>query len=128
MPVEPAAASAGAYSVSSYWNHNGSLVALSAQGTSRVFYYERPRELVEKAGVVKGTLLFKGQFAGRSYKGQAYQFSHKCGPIAYPVKGQVSKDFTRIDLSGERPVRDKDCRRTGTKTERLVFEYRSKSL
>lgn len=128
MPVEPAAASAGAYSVSSYWNHNGSLVALSAQGTSRVFYYERPRALMEEAGVVRGTLLFKGQFAGRSYKGQAYQFSSKCGPIAYPVKGEVSADFTRIDLAGERPVRDSNCRRTGTKVDRLVFEYRSKSL
>ena len=127
-PAGQLTATAGAYSISSYWNHNGSLVALSAQGTSRVFYYERPRELMEKAGVVKGTLLFKGQFAGRSYKGQAYQFSRKCGPIAYPVKGEVSADFTRIDLSGERPVRDSNCRRTGTKVDRLVFEYRSKSL
>lgn len=117
-----------AYSVSSYWNHNGSLMALSAQGDSRVFYYEQPRQLMENAGVNRGTLLFKGRFSGQSYAGQAYLFSRKCGPIAYEVKGKVSSDFTRVELTGERPVRDENCRKIGTKPDHLVFEYRSKTL
>lgn len=118
----------GSYSISSYWTHNGSVMALSAQGDTRVFYYERPRELMQDAGVVKGTLLFKGKFTDMTYSAKAYQFSRKCGPMAYPVEGKVSADLMHVELRGERPVRDKNCRRTGTKVERLVFEYRSKSL
>lgn len=115
------------YAVSSYWNHNGSLMALSAQGASRVFYYEKPRDLVARAGVRPGTLLFKGTFSGASYSGQAYLFSKDCGPVAYPVSGSVSADMRRVELRGERPVRDRNCRRIGTRPDRLVFEYRSKT-
>lgn len=116
------------YSVSSYWNHNDSVMALSAQGDSRVFYYEKPREVIARAGVRRGTLLFKGRISGETYSGKAYLFSTKCAPIAYEVSGRVSPDFTRVELRGDRPVRDQNCRLTGTKPDRLVFEYRSKSL
>jgi hypothetical protein len=127
-PEPREARSSQSYSVSSYWDHNGSLMALSANGDSRVFYYETPREPIAKAGVTKGTLLFKGRFAGRRYTGQAYLFSRKCGPIAYEVSGQVSADFRRVELIGQRPVRDKNCRRKGTRPDHLVFEFRSKTL
>lgn len=117
-----------AYAISSYWNHNNSLVALSASGDSRVFYYERPRELMAKAGVSRGSLLFKGRISGRTYSGMAYLFSKRCAPVAYKVSGQVSADFTRVELHGAKPVRDRNCREIGTKPDRLVFEYHSKSL
>ncbi|CAG0976693.1 MAG: caspase family protein [Rhizobiaceae bacterium] len=123
-----AAAAGGHYKVSSYWDHNGSLMALSAQGDSRVFYYEKPRDLIAKAGVTPGTVLFKGKLSGKTYQGQAFIFSAKCGPIAYAVSGAVSADWTRVDLRGNRPVRDANCRQTGTKPDRLVFEYKSKTL
>ncbi|HHZ08807.1 MAG TPA: caspase family protein [Rhizobiales bacterium] len=126
--VAEAAAAGSYYKVSSYWNHNGSLMALSAQGDSRVFYYEKPRELIAKAGVTPGTVLFKGKLSGKTYQGQAFIFSAKCGPIAYAVSGTVSADWTRVDLHGNRPVRDANCRQTGTKPDHLVFEYRSKTL
>lgn len=125
QPENPASE---AYNVSSYWTHNGSLMALSSQGDSRVFYYEQPSQPMVNAGVNRGTLLFKGGFAGQSYKGQAYLFSRRCGPIAYEVSGKVSDDFTRVDLTGQRPVRDENCRRISTKPDHLVFEYRSKTL
>lgn len=115
------------YTVSSYWDHNGSLMTLSAQGDSRVFYYEQPRERVAQAGVRPGTLLFKGTFVGMTYSGQAYLFSKDCGPVAYSVSGSVSADYRRVELTGDRPVRDRNCRRVGTKPDRLVFEYRSKA-
>lgn len=126
--VAEAATTGSHYKISSYWNHNGSLMALSAQGDSRVFYYEKPRELIAKAGVTPGTVLFKGKLSGKTYQGQAFIFSAKCGPVAYTVSGTVSADWTRVDLRGNRPVRDANCRQTGTKPDHLVFEYRSKTL
>jgi hypothetical protein len=114
------------YEVSNYWNHNGSVVALSASGANRVFYYERPRALLRRAGARKGTLLFKGERSGNDYIGRAYHFSRYCGPISYPVKGRVSADQMKVVLTGRSPVRGQDCKQTGWQDEELVFSFRSK--
>jgi hypothetical protein len=114
------------YEVSYYWNHNGSVVALSASGANRVFYYERPRALLRRAGARKGTLLFKGERSGNDYIGRAYHFSRYCGPISYPVKGRVSADQMKVVLTGRSPVRGQDCKQTGWQDEELVFSFRSK--
>jgi hypothetical protein len=79
------------------------------------------------AGARKGTLLFKGRIEGRSYIGEAHVFSSNCGPMAYPVEGTVSADFTRIELTGRAPRRNSNCVNTGWRDDRLVFTYLSKA-
>lgn len=127
----PASATRGVgdpYRPKSYWDHNGSLVSLADNGSDRIFFYERPRAVLEAAGVTPGTILFKGSFSGSSmkYAGEAMLFSRKCGPIAYKMAGKVSADYRRVTLRGKRPVRDGTCRRTGTRDETLEFTYISK--
>ncbi|TPM35640.1 caspase family protein [Mesorhizobium sp. B2-3-4] len=127
-PEQAAAATAPGqtFEVSNYWNHNGSVIALSASGENRVFYYERPKPLLARAGARKGTLLFKGRRTGDSYTGRAYHFSRFCGPISYPVTGEVSADQMQVVLTGRAPVRSPDCKQTGWEDEKLVFSFRSK--
>lgn len=112
------------YRVSSYWYHNGSVMALAAQGDQRAFYYEEPKALLAKAGASRGTLLFKGEFAKMRYEGISFLFSKECGPIPYPVSGRVSKDYRRVVLTGRKPIRDSNCRQISSKPERLVFTLR----
>ena len=59
----------------SCWNHNGSLMRLKASGDQRWMYYEAPREVLRRAGVKRGTLLFDGWKRGNSYTGSARRFS-----------------------------------------------------
>src|ERR1700747_361114 len=47
------------------WDHNGSVVYLIANGSSREFYYKQPRSGMLEAGARPGSLLFHG----RSIKG-----------------------------------------------------------
>lgn len=126
--AEPAGLSRGVgnpYQPKSYWSHNSSLVSLADNGNDRIFFYEKPRAGLVDAGVTPGTILFKGKFSRKamSYSGEAYLFSRKCGPIAYPMKGKVSADYRHVELRGNRPVRDSSCRRTGTREESLLFKF-----
>ncbi|MER9029628.1 caspase family protein [Mesorhizobium sp. M0674] len=125
--AETATAPGQTYEVSNYWNHNGSVIALSASGENRVFYYERPKPLLARAGARTGTLLFKGRRTGNIYAGRAYHFSRYCGPISYPVTGEVSANQMQVVLTGRTPVRSPDCKQTGWQDERLVFSFRSKT-
>ncbi len=109
----------------SCWNHNGSLMRLKASGDQRWMYYEAPREVLRRAGVKRGTLLFDGWKRGNSYTGSARRFSRYCpgNPLVYEVSGPVSSSQTKITVSGQREVH-KRCRGTGRyKRDRLVFTY-----
>jgi len=64
---------------SGLWDHNGSLVYLSAIGSSRRFYYHTPRPKMAAEGVVKSTMLLNGERNGNTYLGTTYIFSLKCG-------------------------------------------------
>ena len=52
-------------SADSCWNHNGSVMRLIARGNKRWFYYEEPKQVLRRAGVRQGTLLFNWSQTGR---------------------------------------------------------------
>jgi len=107
----------------SYWNHNGSIVTLEADGAARKFYYAVPRPGLS---VAAGSLLFDGVKNGNTYSGTAYVFSPKCGALPYPVSGSVADDGRSVTMSGEAPVRDADCRNRGTRHDTLLFTFQRK--
>lgn len=104
----------------SLWEHNGSIVSLDADGSTRKFSYVTPRAGLD---VSAGTLLFNGAKSGDTYSGTAYQFSKKCGAISYSVSGSVSPDQRVVTMTGEAPVRDGSCKVVSTRTETLIFTY-----
>ena len=109
----------------SCWNHNGSIMRLKADGSSRAFLYERPRGVLARAGVRRGTLLFDGVKRGNAYEGMARTFSRFCpgNPNAYSVSGPVSADQLRVTLVGTRDAYER-CEYTGNVvTDTLVFTY-----
>jgi len=106
----------------SYWNHNGSLMRLSAHGNARDFYYAAPRPGIVNAGVRPGTLFFDGWRDGNRYYGSARVFSPNCGASTFAIEGWVASE-THVILEGWRPVFH-NCHPTGDQTwERLEFIY-----
>lgn len=109
----------------SCWDHNGSLMRLSASGNQRVFTYENPREGMRRAGVTKGMVLFVGETNGSWYKGRSRVFDNRCDPMAidYEVDGPVLQDPLRIVVMGMYDEY-KNCRATGKMVfDRLQFTY-----
>ena len=109
----------------SCWDHNGSLMRLQAEGNQRWLYYENPREVLRRAGVRPGTLLFDGVKEGNWYSGTARVFSKYCigDPQEYFVEGPVRSDQLQVTVRGTREV-FKQCQPTGrTKNDVLVFTY-----
>jgi len=109
----------------SFWDHNGSLMRLQADGTRRWFTYENPRQGMRNEGVVRGTLLFDGERVGDTYRGTMRAFSAACAaPMTYAVQGYVASE-TLVVFEGDRPV-FRNCRPTGAwQYERLEFRYRA---
>lgn len=109
----------------SFWDHNGSLIRLEAQGQERVFTYEEPRSVLRRAGVRPGTVLFDGRNEGNYYVGRARRFSRHCeAPLVYEVEGPVVGGGSRIVMRGTREVFASGCRATGRFVEdELVFTY-----
>jgi hypothetical protein len=104
------------------WDHNGSMVRLSADGAIRKFYYESPHAGLESVGIRKGTLLFTGIRSANSYSGTAYVFS-RCGPKPYQVSGPVSDDQRQVTLYGKVPVTDANCKIASWRDDTLVFTF-----
>ncbi len=104
------------------WSHNGSVMRLEADGSSRRLIYMNPRIGIRQAGVSADTTLFDGERQGNRYVGNARFFSKSCGAKLFPVTGTVSADESRIVLEGAAPRLDGACKETGTRTETLVFE------
>ena len=107
----------------SLWNHNGSTMKLVADGASRRFYYESPRQGMRAQGVTSGTLLFEGTKSGDAYSCTAYIFSGRCGKLAYQVSGLVATDQGRVVMRGQAPRLGNGCQVTGHKDDILVFDY-----
>src|SRR5262249_7753890 len=104
------------------WDHNGSLMYLVANGSSREFYYQKPRPGMLDAGARPGSLLFRGQIDNEQYSGTAYIFNPRCGPNPFEVKGSILDDDQRIVLTGQAPRVGRDCRANGSYTSNLEFK------
>jgi len=104
------------------WDHNGSLMYLLANGSSREFYYQKPRPGMLDAGARPGSLLFRGQLNNEQYSGTAYIFNPRCGPIPFEVNGSILDDDQRIVLTGQAPRVGRDCRANGSYTSNLEFK------
>ena len=112
-------------SADSCWNHNGSVMRLVAEGNNRWFYYENPKQVLRRAGVRQGTLLFNGRKQGNFYSGTARRFSKYCPgeALEYHVEGPVRRVQLKVTVEGRREVY-KQCRQTGRKAwDSLVFTY-----
>jgi hypothetical protein len=108
------------------WDHNGSVMYLVANGSSREFYYQKPRPGMLDAGARPGSLLFRGHINNGQYIGTAYFFNPHCGPITFEVKGPSLGDEERIVLTGQAPRVGRDCRTYGSYASNLEFR-RSRS-
>jgi len=104
------------------WDHNGSVMYLVANGSSREIYYQKPRSGMLEAGARPGSLLFRGEVNNGQYLGTAYIFNSHCGPIPYEVKGSILNDDERIVLTGQAPRVGRDCRAYGSSTSDLEFK------
>lgn len=109
--------------IASYWEHNGSVVSLVADGSTRKFFYAQPRPSLTALGVQSGTLLFDGRKDGDTYSGTAYIFSRDCAPSAYPVSGTVSADSRQVVMYGKAPRRNATCEVIGFRDDKLVFNF-----
>jgi hypothetical protein len=97
----------------SFWNHNGSVMALYAVGDGRVFRYQEPRIGMQQEGVVSGTVRFEGTRTGNTYSGTAFVFSRRCGAHPFRVSGTASEQEREIILYGTAPAGfDVACRPT----------------
>lgn len=106
------------------WEHNGSMLALIADGDDRRFNYTQPRAGLLPNGVEVGTLLFAGRMEGTSLVGRARIFTRSCGELSYPVRGAFENGGARLVLTGKVPRVDTDCRPTAWADDRLVFVRR----
>ncbi len=103
------------------WDHNGSVKYLVANGSSREFYYQKPRPGILEVGAHPGSFLFQGQINKRQYSGTAYIFNPHCGPIPFEVKGPILDDDERIVLTGHAPLVGRNYRPYGSYTSNLEF-------
>ena len=106
---------------STIWDHNGSVMYLVANGSSREVYYQKPRAGMLDAGARPGSLLFRGEVNNGQYLGTAYIFNQHCGPNPFQVKGPVLNDDERIVLTGQAPRVGQNCRPYGSYTSNLEF-------
>jgi hypothetical protein len=121
-PTTPAGGAGANPSGANLWTHNGSLMRLVANGVTRTFQYEKPREGMMKAGAKKGSVVFEGTRNGEAYEGMAYVFASGCNPMGYTVAGTISNGERRITLQGQAPKIGNKCKPQGTKDDTLVFE------
>jgi hypothetical protein len=103
------------------WDHNGSVMYLVENGSSREFRYQKPRPGMLEAGARPGSLLFRGQVDNGQYAGTAYIYNPHCGAIPFQVKGPVLDNDERIILTGQAPQAGRNCRIHGSYTNDLEF-------
>lgn len=116
--VEPAQAQEACF------DHNGSLMRVIDRGGRFTISYEKPRSVLRRAGVKRGTVLADGVSTDGGLTGVARRFSRHCvgRPLEYDVQGHYEGDET-IVLSGQRQVYDR-CRPTGRLAfDELYFDY-----
>ena len=108
-----------------YWDHNGSVVYLSAEGNRRKFYYHAPRDGMLRSGATPGSLLFDGVVIGDRYAGEAFIFKPGCGKLGYQVEGPILNNGRRVLLTGRAPRVGNRCNVIGASNDRLQFDLQT---
>jgi hypothetical protein len=103
------------------WDHNGSVMYLIANGSSRELFYEKPRPGMVEAGAKTGSLLFRGEVSNGQYIGTTYMFNLQCGQVPFQVKGGILDDGKRIVLTGLAPRIGRNCRAIASYSTTLEF-------
>jgi hypothetical protein len=103
------------------WEHNGSILYLIANGSSRELYYREPRQGMVEAGARPGSLLFHGKSVSGKYIGTAFIFNSRCGQYPYPVSGPILDSYERVVLTGRAPRIAADCSVEGYFEDTLDF-------
>jgi S1-C subfamily serine protease len=107
-----------------YWDHNGSVMYLVADGRERTFHYYQPRAVMVEFGAQPNAVIFRGQSDGSSYAGTAFFFSKRCkAKFGYRVSGPIEDDSRRVVMKGMKPVLGPDCKAVGRVPDELVFQY-----
>jgi hypothetical protein len=104
-----------------FWDHNGSVMYLVANGSSREFYYQRPRLGMLEAGARPDSLLFRGQINNGQFSGTVYVFNAQCGQVPFEVKGPILENGGRVALTGQAPRVGRNCQASGYYTNTLEF-------
>jgi len=104
-----------------FWDHNGSVMYLVANGSSREFYYQKPRPGMLEAGAHPDSLLFRGQIDNGQFSGTAYLFNAHCGQVPFEVKEPVLDNGGRVALTGQAPRVGRNCQASGYYTSTLEF-------
>jgi hypothetical protein len=104
------------------WDHNGSVMYLIANGSSREFFYEKPRPGMVEAGAKKGSLLFRGEVYNGQYNGTAHIFNSRCGQLPFQVKGDIFENGERIVLTGQSPRVGRSCKEYASYSNTLEFK------
>jgi hypothetical protein len=104
------------------WDHNGSVMSLVAKGSSREFYYQKPRPGMLEAGAKPGSLLFRGEVSNGQYSGMAFIFNPRCGQIPFQVKGAILDNDERILLTGQAPRVVRNCKASASYTSDIEFK------
>jgi hypothetical protein len=104
-----------------FWDHNGSVMYLITNGSTREIYYQKPRAGMLEVGAHPGSLLFRGEIDNGEYSGTAYIFNPHCGQIPFQVKGPASDNDEQIMLTGQAPRVGRNCRSYESYTSNLEF-------
>jgi hypothetical protein len=105
-----------------FWDHNGSVMYLVANGASREFYYQKPRPGMLEAGAHPDSLLFRGQINDGHFSGTAFLFNANCGQVPFAVKGPISDNGAKVVLTGQAPRIGRNCQASGEYTSTLEFK------
>ncbi len=98
----------------SHWTHNGSLMYLRIDGSSRRIYYLQPRPGMIDAGARPDSLLFDGTDDNGHWSGSARIFSKRCEKqYPYLVEGGPRDNNAIVELTGHAPRIGPDCEVTG---------------
>ncbi len=103
------------------WSHNGSVMYLVANGSTREFYYEKPRRGMSEVGARPNSILFRGQVNNGQYSGTAYVFNPRCGQIPFRVRGAILDNDERVVLTGQAPRVGRHCKTYASYTSNLEF-------
>lgn len=86
--------------------HNGSLMAVTADGQGAVqIAYAQPRPGLWEIGVRPGTVLLRGRWSGPVLNAMAVVYAGQCGAIPYPVSGTELPNGV-LTLIGPAPIVD----------------------